>query len=212
MHGAALQMNVLVAFALAYHLGFLITTKTRGYCVRTSRDGAGAYLAEGVGELSLHVLHDGRDLALERQLVAKVEPGGVDDGEQQPVVARLAYLDAGRVYLAGRARRPAQKVLERDALLRRRGGRDLRGLEQQPEQRRLPEAACADDLRCARGIMSGHGDNAARWQRTMTLNVVGSFLLWLGRMRACVDLRLSNALGGGGAVYSAEIGPPAGCL
>ena len=45
----------------------------------------------------------------------------------------------------------------------------------------------------------------------MTLNVVGSFLLWLGRMRAYVDLRLSNALGGG-AVYSADIGPPAGVL
>ena len=47
--------------------------------IRTSCDGILAHLAEGVGELRVHVLDNGRDLAFEGQLVVEVQSGGVND-------------------------------------------------------------------------------------------------------------------------------------
>ena len=102
---------------------------------RTTRE-KHTYLAERVRELRIEVLHDGGHLPLELELVAllEVEPGRVDDGEQEAVVLALADLDARRLDGLRALRRAAQEALHDRLLVRGRSGGDVRGVEDEPEK------------------------------------------------------------------------------
>ena len=110
--------------------------------------GATTHLAERVRKLRVEVLDDGRHLALELELVAllEVEPGRVDDGEQEAVVLALADLYAGGLYALRLLWRTAQEALHRRFLVCGGGRRDVRGIQEQSEKRRLPGPLRASNL------------------------------------------------------------------
>lgn len=106
------------------------------------------YLGHRVRVLCVDVLQDSTDLALELQLppLPEIQPRRVDHGEQDAVKARLAYLHARRLDRLRRLRRVLEEALHRRLLVARRGGGDVRRIEQQPEERRLARALAADHL------------------------------------------------------------------
>lgn len=125
-----LQMNVLVPFALADDLGFLsnkISSWTYAQCdVRGVQ--LNAHLAEGIGKLGIHVLHNGSNLTLQGQLVTllKVQPRRVNYRKKKSVIFGFAYLYASSVNVACGFGSAVEEVVNRDALLWRRIGRYFR--------------------------------------------------------------------------------------
>ena len=154
-------MNVLVSLALADDLGLLqggsVPRNARRTAVAPRQPEGDAmrlgteivtHLAQRVCELRIQVLDDRRDLALQLELVPllEVQPWGVDDGQQEAVVLALADLYAGGLYALRLLWRTAQEALHRRFLVCGGGRRDVRGIQEQSEKRRLPGPLRASNL------------------------------------------------------------------
>ena len=100
------------------------------------------HLAHGIGVLDINILKDPVDLAFELELpsIGKLETWSVDNGKQDSVEPRLANLDTRSLYGLCALGRTVQEAVQRSLLVNGRGRRDIRGLEQQPQQRGLARA------------------------------------------------------------------------
>ena len=112
-----------------------------------TRDGP-THLAEGVRELCIKVIYNGSNLAFESQLVAtlKVQSRGIDYSEGQAIELRLANLDGDRLNDVRVSRCALQERVDGGSLFVRGCRGDLRGLEEQPEQRCFACSLSSGDL------------------------------------------------------------------
>ena len=106
------------------------------------------HLTERVRELRIKVLDDRRDLTFQLELVSllEVKAGGVNDGEQQPVVLALANLDACRLYALRALGRPPQKAIHRRLLVCGGGWGYIRSFQDEAKQGSLARALRTSNL------------------------------------------------------------------